>query len=963
MASPSSNKMSSVTETMTRAAELPATSSPIASTSALARQRFVAELSQCLFDFVIQLLPTAEEMSVKEDVRKLLERLIRTIEPNSRLLSFGSTANGFSLRNSDMDLCCLIDSQERLNASDLVTMVGDLLERETKFHVKPLPHARIPIVKLSLDPSPGLPLGIACDIGFENRLALENTRLLMCYAMIDPTRVRTLVLFRAFFSRYTLSSYGYVLMVIYFLVHVKNPPVLPNLQSMPPLRPISKEDTHVGGHNTWFFDDIELLRQHWHSENTETVAELLMDFFRYYSREFPYTNGVASIRAGSMKKDTKGWQNDMPGARYADTRERNRFCIEDPFETDFNVARCVTKDGLYTIRGEFMRASRILAARPDRAIFALAELCEERKADDLVPAPLYTHSLPRPPPQTPYTVGSRPIRGEQGAIERLSPPKTAPAEIQSPQAQKVVSIRPPPPEHMAPKRGNTSSAHALFEDKLGHGLELATANTDAREHERLEGDSSNSEIEDDIPSESDAASDDVTSIRSFTEGVGDPESPPHLPPQRRPSWLTTPEMRPVISMPFHTDSRTSQYGYIPQHGPHSRGRYYRQHALPQVSPSTHIPRIPPFLAHQQQQPMPPSTPSKRSSSGPPRTMNGPGGPWLTPVALSTPLPPSPESPSSPNFHERPQQQASTVFYQTTRAHLYPGTANNSSPPQLHQHYAPHYQHIIQHLHHEQQQTQPYSVFPPNLPPLAGYQHQQTTLYSSGGRAVVGVGLGGAGVALEQPPSQTPTPNGHQKNGGRRDSSGTVVKGGGSPRHSPRSRRSTPQSHSSSSSPRVSPMHTTVDTPFMGTQSFKLPVPVPPDPTNVPLPLSPPSPSFSSHTKNDSNIPSSSPPSSTSTSTSSEGYVTSTSSEGYVTSISRSPSPSLSRDSSEQDSELWPTTPPVTATPGRMAKEYSESLDTLRPEGSPEEDDDDLTVEGHDHPNGSCKTPVDSHVKP
>lgn len=72
---------------------------------------------------------------------------------------------------------------------------------ETKFHVKPLPHARIPIVKLSLDPSPGLPSGIACDIGFENRLALENTRLLMCYAMIDPTRVRTLVLFRK--SAYT----------------------------------------------------------------------------------------------------------------------------------------------------------------------------------------------------------------------------------------------------------------------------------------------------------------------------------------------------------------------------------------------------------------------------------------------------------------------------------------------------------------------------------------------------------------------------------------------------------------------------------------------------------------------------------------------------------------------------------------------------------------------------------------
>lgn len=61
----------------------------------ISKQRFVADLSQCLYDFVIQLLPTAEEMAVKEDVRKLLERLIRTIEPNSRLLSFGSSANGY----------------------------------------------------------------------------------------------------------------------------------------------------------------------------------------------------------------------------------------------------------------------------------------------------------------------------------------------------------------------------------------------------------------------------------------------------------------------------------------------------------------------------------------------------------------------------------------------------------------------------------------------------------------------------------------------------------------------------------------------------------------------------------------------------------------------------------------------------------------------------------------------------
>lgn len=64
------------------------------------RIRFLLDLSQCLTNFVQQLLPTAEELAVKEDVRKLLERLIRTAQPNSRLLSFGSQANGFSLKNS-----------------------------------------------------------------------------------------------------------------------------------------------------------------------------------------------------------------------------------------------------------------------------------------------------------------------------------------------------------------------------------------------------------------------------------------------------------------------------------------------------------------------------------------------------------------------------------------------------------------------------------------------------------------------------------------------------------------------------------------------------------------------------------------------------------------------------------------------------------------------------------------------
>jgi hypothetical protein len=39
---------------------------------------------------------------------------------------------------------------------------------------------------------------------------------------------------------------GFTLMVIFFLVHVKNPPVLPNLQRIAPLRPMSKVRIRFG---------------------------------------------------------------------------------------------------------------------------------------------------------------------------------------------------------------------------------------------------------------------------------------------------------------------------------------------------------------------------------------------------------------------------------------------------------------------------------------------------------------------------------------------------------------------------------------------------------------------------------------------------------------------------------------------------------------------------------------------
>ncbi|KAL7412216.1 hypothetical protein BDY24DRAFT_112687 [Mrakia frigida] len=416
------------------------------------RQLYLQELSEALFHFILPLLPTPEELALKSQVRTLLERLVRTVEPNCRLLRFGSTANGFSLRNSDMDLCVLLEGEEpRPAAAELVTLIGSLLERETNFAVKALPKAYVPIIKLSLAPSPGLPFGIACDIGFENRLALENTRLLLTYATVDPARVRTMVLFLKVWSkrrkinspyRGTLSSYGYTLLVLFFLIHIQSPPVLPNLQRIPPTRPVAKEDMELDGHDIWFFDDTESLRKGWSSSNLQSVGELLIDFFRFYCNIFAFNTDVVSIRAGLLTKESKQWTTDSDvGGINEMARDRNRLCIEDPFETSYNVARTVTKDGLYTIRGEFMRASRILTGRPERAVTALAQLCEA------------THGRPR--------------RSTLSSASQLLPPAAGSQQRWPPQRRRSSSSSPPFQPHSFHPATPPLPQRFLFSIRLG----------------------------------------------------------------------------------------------------------------------------------------------------------------------------------------------------------------------------------------------------------------------------------------------------------------------------------------------------------------------------------------------------------------------------------------------------------------------------------------------------------------
>eukprot|EP00039_Didymoeca_costata_P011809 m.166986 g.166986 ORF g.166986 m.166986 type:complete len:962 (+) comp15299_c0_seq4:100-2985(+) len=242
---------------------------------------------------------------------------------------------------------------------NLIVRLGRDLARAGMEQVMPLPKARVPVVKF-LDTV----TKVSCDVCLDNRLACENTRLLRTYTEIDG-RVRRMVVFVKYWAKQrgvnspykgTLSSYAYVLLVIFFLQN-RPEPIVPVLQQM---RVPGNEGPHlINGHNCYFCDDLAYIQSRGfgvNSRNTETIGELLIGFYSWLANGFNYKENIVSIRTGqALLKTDKEWtiKNNTRNDRYW-------WCIEDPFELSHNLGRVADQGSLFTMRGEFMRAVNLL---------------------------------------------------------------------------------------------------------------------------------------------------------------------------------------------------------------------------------------------------------------------------------------------------------------------------------------------------------------------------------------------------------------------------------------------------------------------------------------------------------------------------------------------------------------------------------------------------------------------------
>jgi terminal uridylyltransferase len=314
-----------------------------------------------------------------------------------------------------------------------------------------------------------------------------------------------------------------------------------------------------------------------------------------------------------------------------------------------------------------MRASRILSTRPERAIYAVAQLCEER-TEALITATPPTAAFVPPrlspfPPQTPYTVGSSPMR--QTRIDVPEPKNVSQTPSKPPPSEVSSAARPSTstPDHMAPKRSKWTSPpppyasaedRSQFEGQLDLGLALATQPTNARQRNAGYASSSNSEIFTDD-------GDDLQSIQSLSlseapersrdrrDAVS--ESLPSLSPApSSPQTYNAPLYSPQLPIPEGIIVPT-KLSHVPPREPYQhptfpnaltgrRGRAPRHLEFIQTSARLNSPR--------------------RSHSGPPGPssagLNGKPTPLLT-MAVMTPLPPSPSPPP-------PQSSQAYVIYES-----------------------------------------------------------------------------------------------------------------------------------------------------------------------------------------------------------------------------------------------------------------------------------------------------------
>ncbi|CAJ1380010.1 unnamed protein product [Effrenium voratum] len=263
---------------------------------------------------------------------EVLQEVAQDMGPTWRVRPFGSVANGYGTKFSDLDATCYAvreeneeEEEQKQPASEILgERLAPLLREHPQFTMaQEVLHARVPILKLCFEGK------LEVDLSCHNTLPLQNTKLLKAYSSLDK-RVRDLVITVKLWAKANevcgasqshLSSYALTLMAIYFMqVHPKiKLPMLPVA--------VFKENGADAEQK------VAAARSSWTC--ALSLGQMVLRFFQFYSQEFSWGHEVVSVRHGFYRLDTsEQFVQKLKGRNF------QRLHVEDPVDETRNL-NCV----------------------------------------------------------------------------------------------------------------------------------------------------------------------------------------------------------------------------------------------------------------------------------------------------------------------------------------------------------------------------------------------------------------------------------------------------------------------------------------------------------------------------------------------------------------------------------------------------------------------------------------------
>ena len=301
-----------------------------------------------------------DKYNTLNEIYNLYEHAIKSIFKNSKDLDevqkFGALSNTFMIDYGeyDIDICLVPKCQlnyfrntyiEKLihglkncklgnfkevstneNSNSFFVLKGEIIEKGQKININILIHNKIPIY---------------------------HSHLLKTYALYDQ-RFHIMGIYLKYWAKINnlhgpnyLQSYALLFMIIHFLQKIVEPKVLPNLQKIPKFD--NYKNTYEQGENIYeYYQDFESISTNLYYEsnpkkireymseinnnrnNDETVTNLLVKFFEYYSYCYD-SNQKISVHKDLRESIKKGDDNIA-------------YSIDDPFDIMNNPGKCLEKN-------------------------------------------------------------------------------------------------------------------------------------------------------------------------------------------------------------------------------------------------------------------------------------------------------------------------------------------------------------------------------------------------------------------------------------------------------------------------------------------------------------------------------------------------------------------------------------------------------------------------------------------